>query len=61
MPSLEFEVYCDTCGVGLCLQTTVDVRYGISISVGACEKCMETARQEGYDKGYEDAEEENED
>ena len=52
MPSIEFEVWC-SCGNGLCNQTT-EVRGGICVE--PCEKCLEKARDEGYDNGYSECE-----
>ena len=48
MPSLEFEVWC-SCGNGLCNQTR-DRKGGIEVE--PCEKCLEVAREEGRDEGY---------
>jgi peptidoglycan hydrolase CwlO-like protein len=43
MPYVEFEVWCATCGAGLCNKTTT--RQG-GIEVEACKSCLENARQE---------------
>lgn len=51
--SLDFEVYCGTCGAAMCHKTSVS--RGNQVSVDACEKCMENARTQGYDEGYEEA------
>lgn len=60
---VDFEVFCGTCGEGLCLQS--DTRSSRSrgypqVTVEACQCCIgreiETARQEGYDEGYSDGE-----
>jgi len=48
MPSLEFEVWC-SCGNGLCNQTK-GVKGGIEVE--PCEKCLEAAKEEGRDEGY---------
>jgi hypothetical protein len=56
MPSfeVEFEVYCD-CGVGLCLKSTgSNGRGGPRVTVEPCEKCIESAKGEGYYEGFED-------
>jgi 2-polyprenyl-3-methyl-5-hydroxy-6-metoxy-1,4-benzoquinol methylase len=54
--TIDFEVWCGTCGAGLCHQT--HERSG-GITVDACEACIEeaknSARSEGYDEGYEQA------
>ena len=47
MPELEFEVWCG-CGNGLCGVTEVR---GRSVTVGPCDSCIESARQEGHDDG----------
>lgn len=52
MPAVEceFEVFCGGCGAGLCGNCTEGKtpRRGMSfISVNPCEKCLETARDEG--------------
>lgn len=56
MPSFEidFSVYCAKCGEGLCNlsnaeQDTKDNR----VYVGPCPHCMEEAKAEGYQEGYE--------
>jgi len=48
MPSIEFEVWC-SCGNGLCNQTT-EVKGGIQVQ--PCGKCLESAREEGREEGY---------
>jgi hypothetical protein len=52
MPTMQvdFEVWCNECGAGLCNVTTVD---GTSIKVDPCEKCLAAARDEGHGEGYE--------
>jgi len=47
--SLDFEVFCGTCGAGLCNQS--DTRHSRSrcaaqVTVDVCENCLEEARQE---------------
>lgn len=65
MPSLEqsvdFEVFCRECKSGICS----NYEYRSSHNRGAhqftaepCDKCLENAREEGYDKGYADAKKE---
>lgn len=63
MPYVEFEieVYCATCGDGLCHQSTFTKtrnRGEPSIRVEACQKCMEQARERGRDEGYNERREE---
>ena len=55
---IEFEVYCDRCGAGLC--NNISIRYDFSpprILVDPCEKCLEKEYDEGHDAGYKLAEE----
>ncbi|MFA6977106.1 MAG: hypothetical protein WC194_10365 [Mesotoga sp.] len=58
MPILEteFEVFCDKCGAGLCMSTTVK---GSSIHVEPCECCINEAYQDRYDDGYREGENRN--
>ena len=55
---VEFEVYCGTCGEGLCSQTeVVDESYHNkkrAIKVDACDKCLEAAKDSGKDEGYQE-------
>jgi hypothetical protein len=53
MPEISFSVYCERCGEGLCYGTTVD---GTNVSVEPCENCIAEATSNGFDKGYEEAE-----
>lgn len=51
MPSFElnFEVYCDTCGNGLCGQSIATLsrnRGEPQLRVEVCDDCLEEARQE---------------
>lgn len=48
---VSFEVWCDTCGAGLCRTVSVKGNY---IYVPPCEKCMEGERVNGRDEGYAD-------
>lgn len=73
MPTVEIsgdiEVWCETCGRGLCHTVSVS---GSSIYVPACENCIEVAKseayengkdegyQEGHDKGYQEGYQEGE-
>ena len=50
MPEITVEIWC-SCGNGLCNQASTD-KYGTGIIVEPCEKCVETARDEGHDAGY---------
>ena len=53
MPYIEFEIWC-SCGNGLCNQTR-DVKGGISVE--PCENCLENAKDEGYNTGYKEGQE----
>ncbi|MDF1551965.1 MAG: hypothetical protein P1P84_02830 [Deferrisomatales bacterium] len=48
MPTVEvdIQVWCGTCGEGLCNQAENDRRGGVSVE--ACPKCLEAE----YDRGY---------
>lgn len=57
---LEFEVFC-SCGNGLCNNTIEGAnRHSQYITVEPCEKCLNIAREEGYEEGYEECQKENE-
>jgi len=62
---VEFDVYCGKCGAALCRQSrTTDHQRGFNrgrfIEVDPCEKCMDAAKEdgcnEGYNEGYTDRE-----
>ena len=57
MPVIEFEVFCNQCGKGLCKYTTVT---GTAISVDPCPDCIESTRDkafnDGWSEGYEKGE-----
>jgi hypothetical protein len=51
---LEFEVFCASCGNGLCNVSetgTTQRRAMPFVSVEPCPKCIEKAADEGYEKG----------
>jgi hypothetical protein len=51
--TVDFEVYCSKCGAGLCNQSTTEVRRGYPrVTVEPCTKCLDDAKNEGYDEGY---------
>jgi len=54
---VEFEVFCDKCGAGLCGDTTVK---GSSVYVAPCGSCLTEARDGGYENGYEEGKGERE-
>ena len=46
---IDFEVYCATCGTGLCRQSEgTQNNRGLIVNVEACENCIAVAREEGY-------------
>jgi hypothetical protein len=50
---IDFEVFCGTCGAGLCNQTDTRKSYGrgiLQVTVDACQKCMDRVRDEAYDE-----------
>lgn len=53
--TINIEIYCATCGAGLCGDTEFAETYSRhepSFRVAACSHCMEVARDEGRDEGY---------
>lgn len=71
MPSftcdIEFEVFCETCGKGLCntVRTEDAGRHGTArVHIPPCETCMEQqwedAFEEGRAEGHKEAEKEHE-
>ncbi len=54
MPTIkiDFSCYCAQCGAGMCYDVTVD---DDKIYIEPCSICLEAARREGYNEGYEDA------
>lgn len=52
---IEVEVWC-SCGAGICHLSSTHPK-GRGIVVEACDKCLEEAKKEGYDKGYEEGKE----
>lgn len=61
---IDVEIYCATCGDGLCNQSQfVETRnrYQPSIRVEVCESCIKSAKREAYEEGYEKARAEFED
>lgn len=53
---VEFEVYCGTCGAGLCGQSDArEGRRGPRVDVEACEKCTKAAREEGAEDAWDEA------
>ena len=55
--ALEFEVFC-SCGEGLCNQSDTRTSYGRrmpQVVVQPCERCLQRARDEAWNEGYESA------
>lgn len=55
MPSfeVEFEVFCGSCGEGLCQQSVGEnTRAGLKVTVQPCEECLKKAKEKGYDEGW---------
>ena len=56
--SIDVEVFCASCGDGLCNQTesTTGQRRGQpQFRVLPCERCLMAARSDGYNEGHEEA------
>lgn len=51
MPEIEFEVWCEDCGAGLCRDTRVNSQ---NIFVKPCSACLDSKRDEGYEDGFND-------
>jgi len=52
---LDFEVYCAECGAGLCNQSDAEsTSRGFKVTIEPCKRCLEDARQEGFDKGHDE-------
>lgn len=49
MPSIDFEVFCEMCGAGLCRNTSVN---GTSIYVSPCRNCMDSEADDAAEKAY---------
>lgn len=53
---IEFTAKCEVCGQELSCNASTDYRGKITIDVEPCEKCLEEAKDNGYEKGSADAE-----
>jgi hypothetical protein len=56
---VDFEVFCARCGAGLCNQSdtrTSRNRKYPQVTVEPCERCLDSAREEGAAKAMEEAE-----
>ena len=54
---VSVEVWCATCGAGLCGVATAEDYKGITVD--ACEKCMKAEYERGYADGLEEGEQNN--
>ncbi len=53
MSEIKVEVYCQVCGEKLCQYEKVGKDcHNCVIRVSPCKKCLEKARNAGYDAGY---------
>lgn len=56
---IDIDIYCATCGAGLCGGTSVSTRgSNPCFHVEPCERCLERAKDEGYHEGLAEREEE---
>lgn len=63
MPELEvnFDVYCASCGAGLCGNTTVSQgRYRAKLEIEPCDECITKANQDGFQDGKAEGQQEDE-
>lgn len=44
--SLSFEVFCGTCGCGLCSESETSSGQNAYVNVNACQNCIDVAREE---------------
>ena len=50
---VDIEIWCATCGAGLCNATSADRRHGRpAFQVEACQRCMDAAEERGREEGY---------
>ena len=62
--SVNIELYCGACGVGLCSNASggkTSRRGQPFFDIDPCEKCLESTRQEGYDRCAKDMQSEIDD
>lgn len=55
MPEIEvnIELYCAGCGAGICANgTATKKRHQPCFDVEPCQKCLDAADTEGYNRGY---------
>ena len=54
--TVEFEVFCGSCGAGLCSNTRTSYTRGVlQVTVEPCDRCLSAQFEEGKVKGYEEA------
>lgn len=58
--SLDFEIWCEDCGAGLC-DTVSEGKYGRGFQLPPCQRCMDEHGTEKYNVGYEEGLEEAKD
>jgi hypothetical protein len=60
MSSIDFDVYCSSCGTNLSADVNITGgRSGdVMVNVEPCPSCLKDSKQEGFDEGYEKKEEE---
>ena len=54
--TIDVEVYCACCGAGLCSQTESTNGHNrgeAQFRVDPCERCLDAAKNKGYDEGHE--------
>lgn len=52
--TVSFECYCSYCGAGICNNVTVKEaawKGRIRLDIEPCEKCLESAKEEGFEDG----------
>ena len=52
--NIDIEVRCDTCGSDLTVEVSGGIKYIPDFIIEPCEKCLDDARSEGYDEGYQE-------
>jgi hypothetical protein len=53
MPSIDLEFYCSNCGAAMCNNINLDYKWSyIAVNIEPCENCLENAKDEGYENGY---------
>ena len=56
--AVDIELYCSTCGEGICALGTATKRRGQPcFQIEPCEKCMDNATSAGFEVGFKEARE----